>query len=184
MKWKTVVGIILIIASILAMYFWETKFKDEINMTEVLVPMKDISAGDAVLISNLKILKINPEAKIDNALTQKDAEMLNGKIAKTALCKNQQLLGSYFLNNTDVIPKGYEYFVIPNDWIFSKSNRIGVKDLASFYAMPDKIYLGSFRIDSINEKNIEVIAKLEDYFTLYDCTRNMGKLLIVMEDDV
>ena len=185
MKWKTIIGIILVVASIMAMYLWESRFKDQVMQTEVLVPIKEIGIGDVILLSNLKTLKINPEAKIENALTAKDAEMLNGRVAKQNLVENQQLRSEYFAKREEILPEGYVHFVIPNDWIFSKSSLIGLHDKAKFYVMPDKYYLGTYQIDVVGQNSVEVIARLEDYFVMYDhVSDGKEKLLLVMEEDV
>jgi len=185
MKWKTIVGIVLVIASILAMYLWETRFKEEITQIEVLVPAADIKIGEKVLLSSFKSIKINPLSKVDKALLPKDVDSIVGKIAKEKLYENQQLVSMYFASKEEILPDGYVDFVIPSDWIYSKSSLIGLKDTVKIYAMPGRTYLGTYKIDIVGQSFIEIIARLEDYFDIYDrVALSNEKLLLVMDEDV
>lgn len=193
MKWKAVIGIILAIASLAALYLWETKFEDEITLTPVIVLSEDHIAGDIVNTSDLRIMKINPQAKLENALTEKDAALIDGKVLSINLSKNQQLKKEYFISKEDVLPDGYVNFVIPKDWIYSKSVLISQRDKAQIFAMPGREYLGSYKIDQLYDGTIEIIARLEDYFKIYDVINKPdtdmkdtvdSKLLFVMEEDL
>ena len=194
MKWKAVIGIVLAVASLAALYLWETKFEDEVTLTSVIVLSEDHVAGDSISISDLKVMKINPQAKLENALTEKDAAFLEEKILNISLAKNQQLKSEYFISKEDVLPEGYVNFVIPSEWIYSKSILINQRDETKIFAMPDKVYLGTYKIDQLYDGTIEVIAQLEDYFKIYDAINKpvdenskkdvKNKLLFVMEEDL
>ena len=45
MKWKSIAGIILVVLSVAAMYFWETKGRDSFLLMPVLAAAKDIDAN-------------------------------------------------------------------------------------------------------------------------------------------
>lgn len=194
MKWKAVIGIVLAVASLAALYLWETKFEDEITLTPVIVLSEDHMAGDCIDISDLKVLKINPQAKIENALIESDASTLSGKVLTRNLLKNQQLRSEYFVSKNEVLPDGYVNFVIPSSWIYSKSILIKQRDKAQIFSMPDRAYLGTYKIDQLYDGTIEIIARLEDYFKIYDAVNNhnvvqdndsiSNKLLFVMEEDL
>ncbi|MDO5331377.1 MAG: SAF domain-containing protein [Bacillota bacterium] len=195
MKWKAIIGIVLAIASVAALYLWETKFEDEITLTPVIVLSESHSAGDIIDSSNLKILKINPEAKLDNALSASQSDVIVGKVLNRDLLQNQQLIADYFVSKDEVLPEGYVNFVIPSDWIYSKSVLIKQRDMAEIYAMPQKLYLGTYKIDQLYDGTIEIIAKLEDYFKIYDSVNSIhsnsedetysnNQLLFVMKEDL
>ena len=79
MKWKVVIGIILIALSVGGIYLWETKFREEVTMTEVLAASRDITQNKKITQDDLMLLRVNPEALIDGALTAEDAQSLYGK---------------------------------------------------------------------------------------------------------
>lgn len=185
MKWKAIVGVVLAVASLAALYLWETKFEDQVTLTPVLVLNEDHLAGDTIQSSDLQILKINPQAKISDALTENEASLIIGKVLVKDVVKRQQLLKAYFISKEDLLPEGYVNFVIPSEWIYSKSVLIKERDKADIYAMPERVFLGTYKIDIVNEGSVEIIARLEDYFKIYDAI-NIGEnqLLIVMEEDI
>jgi len=185
MKWKAILGLVLAVASLAALYLWETKFEDEVSLTSVLVLSEDHLLGDTIELSDLKVLKINPQAKLENALTEKDASQIEGKILKTDLVEKQQLLLDYFVSKEEILPKGYINFVIPKDWIYSKSVLVEEKDMATLYAMPEKKLLGTYKIAIDSKDSLEIITSLEDYFKIYDAVNaGSNKLLVLMEEDL
>ena len=212
MKWKVAIGIVLIAASIAGMYLWETRFRDEVTMTEVLVASENINVNEKLSEDDFASMRINPEAVIEGALTVQDAQDLLGKIAVYPVAARQQLLSSYFADEKDLAPEGFRHFVIPSDWIHSKSVIIGEKEYIRIYALPDpddrledseiqttasaaedkpfwqcpeNYYLGSYRVAVLQpETELEILSTVDDYFKLYETVNFFGKkLLLVMEDE-
>lgn len=183
MKWKVVIGIILIALSVGGIYLWETKFREEITMTEVLAASRDITQNKKITQDDLMLLRVNPEALIDGALTAEDAQSLYGKLAAVPIYAKQQITEKNFISEEDLVPEGYRHFVIPSDWIYSKSVTLCERDKVKIYALPDEgdeittaaslnsvsetdfpveeayalgpenYYLGTFRIAVLNPEN-------------------------------
>lgn len=181
MKWKAVLGVVLAVLSLLALYLWESKYEDQVMLTPVLVAAKDIEEGKAISLADLKIIRITPESKLDKALTREQAEFINGKIAICNIAQNQQLCPDYFVGRDELRPKGLFNFVIPDSWIYSESILIGERSHVDLFAMPDRTYLGSYMIDKDYDSALEIMAVLSDYYRIYDAVIAAGNRLLITE---
>ncbi len=172
MKWKLIIGIVLIILSLSAMFLWETRFRDELMLSEVLVAAVEINEGDIIDPEKIAVLKINPEAKLDGALTLKDIQLVLGKESRVNLKENQQLSTDYFAEPEDIAKEGLRQMVIPAEWIHSKTVLLQSRDIVSLYTVNGENYMGTYRVGFISpDGSLEILAKLEDYLRIFEaCT--------------
>jgi len=191
MKWKLAIGIVLIALSIVGMYFWENGLRDEITMTEVLVPATNISANRVVSKEDLKLIHVNPDAVIAGAMTADNAQAIYGKLSSRDLVENEQLLERDFITEEDLTPEGYRHFVIPSDWIFSKSITLEERKYVKIYAMPEEeelgpesYYLGRYKLAVLQaETELEILATIDDYFKLYEAHSLFGMQFVLVAED-
>ena len=73
MKWKSIAGIILVVLSVAAMYFWETKGRDSFLLMPVLAAAKDIDAGTVVSEEHFTVLRVPPETAAAAAMMPSEA---------------------------------------------------------------------------------------------------------------
>ncbi|MBR3297377.1 MAG: SAF domain-containing protein [Firmicutes bacterium] len=192
MKWKVVIGVLLIALSIVGMYYWESYGRDRVMLTPVLTVAADIPEGSLIRAEDLAEMRVPGEDVISGALTLADAGSVVGKYASLDLLVNQQLVSNYFCNRDLGIDKGESVFSIPSSWIFSRSSALRAGDRVRIYSMPEQIYLGSFRLAFVKDNteqevtggshravldrqvassaisNIEIICSLSDYFRIFD----------------
>jgi len=64
MKTRTALGVILIIASIIGMYLWETRLRENTLYTKVLVAASDIEVGDVAGKDSFKEISVSFESLI------------------------------------------------------------------------------------------------------------------------
>ncbi len=183
MKWKAVIGIILVIASVAGLYFWEVRFRDEFTLVSVLAPVEDIAAGEAVSSDHFKEIRIRPEEKLEGAMDSFDDAYFYGYVTAYPLIKNQQIVSSYLTKpaieepEPAVRPEGSRKFIINADWIFSRPDTYKKNDVVMIYALPDKDYLGTYQITDIKtdrtgnnsiQYSVEIESLLDEYFEIFD----------------
>lgn len=174
-------GTALAVLSLLALYLWESKYEDQVMLTPVLVAVRDIEEGQELNLSNLKVIRITPESKLEKALAREQADLIVGKIAKYNISANQQLCEEYFVSKDELHPEGLFNFVIPSEWIYSQSVLLGERDFVDIFAMPDRMFLGSYRVDLTYDGALEILATLSDYFRIFDAINAAGNSLLVAE---
>ena len=192
MKWKVIIGALLIILSIGGMVFWENYGRDRVLMTPVLTVSADIKEGSVVRAEDLMVMHIPKDDVISGSLTPADAESIIGCYAGMDLLVNQQLVRSYFNTRDMGIEKGKSIFSIPAAWIYSRSSALRAGDTVRIYSMPEQTYLGSFKLAFVKDNseqevvggsqrkvldrqasssaiaNIEIICSLSDYFKIFE----------------
>ena len=76
MKWKSIAGIVLVILSVAAMYYWETRGRDSFLLVPVLAASDDIEAGTIVGEEDFTVLRVPPETVAAATLTPSEAVYL------------------------------------------------------------------------------------------------------------
>jgi len=192
MKWKVVIGVLLIALSIGGMYYWESFGRDRVLLTPVLTVSADLPEGSLVGAGDLAEMRIPKDDVLAGALTLADAGNVIGKYATLDLLANQQLVSNYFNSRNMEIGKGESIFSIPSSWICSRSSALRAGDKVRIYSMPEQVYLGSFRLAFVKDNteqevvggsqrtvldrqaassaisNVEIICSLSDYFRIFD----------------
>lgn len=192
MKLKLVIGVILMLGSIAGMIFWESCGRDMVMLTPVLTVSSHIREGSAVRAEDLAVMRIPKENALSGALTAGDAASVAGSYAAIELLAGQQLLGSYFYERDMEIEAGNSIFSIPAAWIYSRSSALRAGDTVRIYSMPDKTFLGSFRLAFVKDSGgqevvggprrevldrhtlsspiagMEIICSLSEYFRIFE----------------
>lgn len=208
MRWKTAIGIFLIIGSFLTLVFWETKGREYL-LSPVLIATRDISAGRIIQSEDLGENRISPENLLVGAMIPQDNRQLIGMTAKCDILANQQLVTSYFQPISSAMKNNRSLFVMPEAWIYSISSAARAGDTVLLYAVPTMEFLGSFEVafvkdDKENEvrdaegknldlldradpiariSHIEIICTLEEYLFISSkmVQTDFGNLLIVIK---
>ncbi len=196
MKWKSIVGIALILASVLGMYLWESRGRERLTSEEVVTAARDLPQGSVVSAEDLRLARLPRAAVLKDALRMPEAEALIGQELAVPLCENQQLLTGYFTPAPEKIPAGQSYFVLPGDWIYQRSSAMRGGDRIDIYLLPQKQRIGSYTVAFVKDaaendieesdtrviSHVELLCSAEEYFTLYDAVQEQGAgcLLLVI----
>jgi SAF domain. len=149
---KAVLGIILILASIAALFFWEWKGRDIVMMDKVLIAKEDIKAGTAVNGGMLTVEGVPRGNLLEEALRPKDIELIQGKTATQFIAKNGQIILQYFAENELVLNSDESVFVINPAWIAMRSSSIRRGDMVDIYGSGGLGLLGTFRIAYVKDE--------------------------------
>ena len=194
MKLKTIIGIGLIVLSIAAMFVWENFGRDRLTTQTILVCSEDMKEGDTVTPEKLRLLKVRSDNVLEGALKPGDEGLIEGLVANQKLSANQQLTAEYFTSGTQQLAKGKSIFVIPSEWILSRSSALRSGDDIAIYSMPAKTLLGRFKVAFVRDASeqevrsigddgravlersdsgrmisgIEIICGLQEYYRIYD----------------
>ena len=190
MKFKTVIGILLVALSIAGMYFWETEFRDKITLMPVMVAASDISAGKIIDADDVKELRISPDSVLLGSLSLSDFYLIDGTVSLYPISANQQLVQNYFTSSAilepepPVRPLGQRVYSLKSGWIFSDTDSICEDERVMIYSLPEKAYLGTYLITGIKENgDVEILSLLDEYFGIFDSVQlSSNKLLFVNEE--
>ena len=211
MKWKSIAGMILVILSVAAMYFWETKGRDSFLLMPVLAAAGDIEAGTVVSEEDFTVLRVPPETIAAATLTPSEAAYVYGMRANRHIRKYQQVSKEDFGSTAAQVPDGKSVYVVPQSWIYSRSSSLRAGDKVLIYSMPEKKPLGSYTLAFVRDNaeqevtdtnlpsgvlertapssiisNLEILCTEQEYFALFDEVQlaGPGSLLIVMEGNL
>ena len=208
MKWKSIAGIILVVLSVAAMYYWETRGRDSFLLVPVLAAAEDIEEGTVVGEEHFTVLRVPPETAASAALAPSEGAHIYGLRAGKRIRKNQQVAREDFGSTQAQVPDGKSVYVLPQSWIYSRSSSLRAGDRVLIYSMPEKKPMGAYTLafvrDSAEQEvldtnlpggvlertapssiiaNLEILCTQQEYFDLFDevQTAGPGSLLIVME---
>ena len=211
MKWKSIAGIILVVLSVAAMYFWETKGRDSFLLMPVLAAAKDIDAGTVVSEEHFTVLRVPPETAASAAMMPSAAIHVLGLRATRHIRRNEQVAKEDFGSETAQIPEGKSVYVLPQSWIYSRSSSLRAGDNVWIFSMPEKKPLGCYTLAFVRDNaeqevldtnlpsgvlertapssiisSLEILCTEQEYFDLFDEVQQAGpaSLLIVMEGNL
>ena len=128
----SILGIVLMVATLAAIYFWETVGREHFLYRRVVVLNQDIEEGIPITVDMLTEIKVDPGSIIDGALVSQK-EVL-GKYSAQYIAKNSQLVLAYFKEDVKDREKKYSYiFAIPPEWIISFPSSLRRGDIIYFY---------------------------------------------------
>ena len=128
----SIIGILLMLATIAMIYFWETSGREKYLYKEVVVLNQNVEENTQVTPEMLDLAKINPANFIEGAVVKK--EDVNGKYSAQFIAKNSQVCLVYFKDSAEeLIKEDFYIFSIPQDWIITFPNSLRRGDTIYFY---------------------------------------------------
>lgn len=128
----SIIGILLMLATIAMIYFWETSGREKYLYKEVVVLNQNVEENTQVTPEMLDLAKINPANFIEGAVVKK--EDVNGKYSAQFIVKNSQVCLVYFKDSAEeLIKEDFYIFSIPTDWIVTFPNSLRKGDIIYFY---------------------------------------------------
>ena len=181
MKLKTIIGIILIIASFTGMVVWESFGRVRLTTEEVLVASCDIEQGRILSAADFAAARVEKGSVLPGALGPAAASAAEGLIARYPMTAGQQVLGSY-VGPDERLADGQSFFVLDSGWISSRSSLTEVGDDCDIYLMPDERLLGRHKAVLVGE-NVEIICTTDEFFKIHDeLQANEGSTLLLVID--
>lgn len=175
MRWKAVIGLILVAASIAGMYLWETKYRDEFALEYVVVASRDIRAGEIADSSCFESVRMLPSSRLEGMLGYDDISKVYGKACISPVYKGEQVKAERFADPSELIPVDTRKTVIKTNWIQSCSRDLCAGDVVELYFLPAKEYAGSYTVTSVEEDRVEIRCLVEEYFIMYDRIESLEK---------
>ena len=134
----SIIGILLMLATIAMIYFWETSGREKYLYKEVVVLNQNVEENTQVTPEMLDLTKINPANFIEGAVVKK--QDVNSKYSTQFIAKNSQICLAYFKDSTEeVIKEDFYIFSIPTDWIITFPNSLRRGDIIYFYPVKTDI---------------------------------------------
>ena len=128
----SILGIILMLASMASVYWWETKGRDKLLYGEVVVLNQSVEAETTITSDMLEFLKIDPDNFIEGAIACKKEVI--GKSTIHYIPKYSQLALAFFIDeNMEVVKEDKYIFTVPADWIVTFPNSLRRGDTIYFY---------------------------------------------------
>lgn len=128
----SILGIVLMVATLAAIYFWETKGREHFLYQRVVVLNQTVEEGIPITAEILSEIKVDPESIIDGAVVRQK-EIL-GKYSDQYIAKNSQLALAYFKDDVQDSKKKDSYiFSIPPEWVISFPSSLRRGDIIYFY---------------------------------------------------
>lgn len=125
-------GILLMLATMAMIYFWETSGREQFLYSGVVVLNQSVEANISITSDMLDWIKINPNNLMEGAIVEK--EKIIGKYSVHYIPKYSQLALAYFKDDTTNIKEEDCYiFTIPADWIITFPNSLRRGDTIYFY---------------------------------------------------
>lgn len=211
MRRRTVIGIILMVASISGLMYWELKGRDVLLLTPVLAAATDIRAGEVIRSSDLTTIRVLPENRIEQAMGPEQAESISGTVAAAAIARNQQIGPMHVHSRKASVRKDESIFVIPESWVASMSAAVRAGDTVRLVSCADGRSLGRYRVayatdragrilhspqppnasplqrhaDDVLAEGLEIICTLESYLSIAGAWQEAGDryLIVFVEEE-
>lgn len=176
-KIKGVFGILLVLASVGLMIFWETTGREEFLFDSAVVLARDISPGEVVTQDMFKLAFLEGTNIVDGNL--EDIDSVIGKVAKYYLPENTQVVANFFEENT-LVRKEDEYnFMITNNWIFSMPFTVRRGDTVLFIPIDTNLFS---RLESEHARVNDTEFTWEMFLQLHPLEPLMEKTVIYAKD--
>lgn len=128
----SILGILLILAALAAVYFWEARGREYFLYREVVVTSQGIEANTKVTPEMLDIIKISPDNFMEGAVASKTE--VEGKYSTHYIPKYSQLSSVYFKDDIlDTEEEDYYIFTVPAEWIITFPGSLRMGDTVYFY---------------------------------------------------
>jgi len=166
-KFKSILGILLIIFSLAGLFFWEWRGREAIMLDQVIVAKEEIQKGTVISDTMFDIKGIPKENKLNGALTPDKIKQLQGKVASQLIAENDQIISDYFTENEFYLKENESIFVIEPDWIGMRSSSLRRGDVIDVYCNITGELLGTFQIAYVKDESDREIKNADGQMQQY-----------------
>jgi hypothetical protein len=156
----SILGIVLMLATLAMIYFWETVGRERFLYTEVVVANQSIEKGTAISPDMVDLIKIDPDNLMEGAVVRIDEVI--GKYSAQFIPKYSQLSLAYLKDESVGTKRKERYiFTIPSDWIITFPNSLRRGDTVYFYPVKEEIESGKHNELSSSQVSIKATKENE-----------------------
>ena len=150
-KFKTALGIALVLLALAALLFWEAEGRERLLMDAVLVTNSDVKAGETLDSGLFRVVSVPSGTLVDGAITPKDIGLLEGKAAAVNIVKGAQLSRRYLLDPSELPKPETSCFVIRNEWIYMCTSSLRRGDGVLITSADGKNIIGHFPVAYVKD---------------------------------
>ena len=150
---RIILGVLLLIASIAGVFFWETIGRSKLMMEEVIAAGRDIRAGAVIEENMLSLIEIPKGSRIKKGFSAEEWGLVVGKRTALPISGKQQLSADFFLDETAELAEDEAFFKIPGSWIAMRSSSLRRGDYVEIFGDNIGINFGIFRLASVKNAN-------------------------------
>jgi len=151
-RFRSVLGILLILLSLAGLLFWEMRGREMILTETVLVAKQEITKGTIVDQSMFTVKGIPKSNLLENALGPEDMAALQGSMSAQFIARNGQIIPEYFQKKDLYLENDESIFVIRPEWIAMRSSALRRGDIVDLYDDHDIGFLGSYQIAYVKDE--------------------------------
>jgi len=150
-KLKTALGALLVLLAIALLVFWEAQGRALLLMDEVYVARAPIAAGETLSPELFRTVRVPPNALIEEALTPKNAKLMEGKTAAEPIRGGGQI-SMRSLRAPNAVPEPEtSCFVLKQEWIEMCSSSLRRGDTVTLYSEDGAKDFGSFPVAYVKD---------------------------------
>ena len=162
-KWlRTFVGLFLISASVIGIFYWEIDGRERLLTDKILVASADILPGTIMSSNLINEVGISKELIVADVVDKKAISKIIGKTAKQYIPKNAQLSESYFGNNYLILKPDESTFVIRANWIDMVSSAVRAGDRIAIFSKKENILLDEFYVAFVKDSAFREVKTVSE----------------------
>lgn len=160
-KIKIFLGLLLMVSSLTAMVFWETRGRELLLYREVLVAEVEIKPGDQITSEMISSRALPRELLSPDALLPGQESQVVGEVAGQLILSGTPISNRYFTAIPVAIREEESVYVIPSEWISMRSSSLRKGDWISIYSQDGKTLIGSYQLAFVRDQAEREVVSLD-----------------------
>lgn len=149
---KVLLGLLLMVSSLVAMVFWETRGRELLLYQEVLVAKTEIKPGHQIGREMIATQALPKDFMITDPLLPGQEARIVGEVAGQLILAGTPISSRYFTQLPVAIREEESVFVIPAEWIHMRSSSLRKGDWVTLYSQDGKSLIGSFQLAFVRDQ--------------------------------
>lgn len=150
---RKILGLVLIIAAVSGMIFWETIGREKVMLESVIVAAEVIPAGTLIERRHLEKTGVLSGNRIYKSYKWETLPQVLGKVALQDIVKNSQISKEYLGENDFIVKYPKSIFVLHSNWIDMCSSSIRRGDWVDIYIGSDLRRIGTYQVAFVKDSN-------------------------------
>ena len=146
MRWKSVLGVGLMAASLALLIFWETEGRRTFTLSPVLVAARDMEAGTLIGSEDLQVVRLPAEHLLEGSQGPDQVQVFLGRRTRQPLRRQQQLTDLSLQAEGGDTESICSVFPLKESWIGYMSSVIRPGDQVTLYSLALEASLGSYKV--------------------------------------
>lgn len=160
-KIKIFLGLLLMVSSLAAMVFWETRGRELLLYREVLVAEVEIKPGDQISSEMISSRALPRELLPPDPLLPEQKSQIVGEVAGQLILSGTPISNRYFTAIPVAIREEESVYVIPSEWISMRSSSLRKGDWITLYSQDGKTLIGSYQLAFVRDQAEREVVSLD-----------------------